>query len=102
MVGSAVVGSTVGSTVDSAVEGSAVDSMIAGSVAGSALAYLLAQGSVTDILMDTTGVLTGTTGLLTDLVILGNTASMSAEVKLRTVRVTRTGIWCASRSKRRS
>ena len=88
MVDSTVVGSTA---VDSAVvgsteEGSVEGSMIAGSTAGSALAYLLAQGSVTDILIDTTGALTGTTGIVMGSATAGNAVGMSSAVKLRTVR----------------
>src|SRR6266404_9120747 len=57
VLGSTAVGdSTVGSTI---VGSTTVGSMTVVSMAGSTIAFLLDQGSVGDILMGTTGILTG-------------------------------------------
>jgi hypothetical protein len=74
-------------------------------VVASAVAYLLAQGSGSDILADTTGLLTGITGIPTGtsgILLSGIKASMSsAALKLRRVRVIQDRLKTGSNDTRR-
>jgi hypothetical protein len=74
--------------VDSVVASMAADSVVGSTAVASIAVYLLAQHSVTDIPMVTTGILMGTP---TRILMVTNPSMTSAAMKLRSIRITSEG-----------